>query len=135
MARGPLAVLASGARPLLLCCLAVAPLGLGVSVAPAADRPTTAVGVGAREYSLSLYRTQVRPGVVRFNLTNFGEDGHDLVVRTPAGRVAGRLPEIEGFGGRATLRVRLRRAGRYRLSCSIADHAKRGMKATLRVRR
>lgn len=44
--------------------------------------PTTSVGVGAREYRLAAYRTSVPRGTVRFNLANYGEDGHDLVVRT-----------------------------------------------------
>jgi hypothetical protein len=35
---------------------------------------------------------------------------------------------------RGVLRVRLRRHGRYTLVCLQADHARRGMRATLRVR-
>jgi len=109
-------------------------LALAAPATAAAPAPT-AVGVGAREFSLSLYRTSVKPGAVRFNLTNFGEDGHDLTVLGPGGRVAGHLEEVEGFGGRGALEVTLPKAGRYRLLCTIADHAKRGMRATLRVRR
>jgi len=107
----------------------------GAAPAPAAAPSPTAVGVGAREFSLSLYRTSVKPGAVRFNLTNYGEDGHDLAVIAPGGRVAAHLSEVEGFGGRGSVEVRLKRTGRYRLLCTVADHAQRGMKATLRVRR
>ena len=110
-------------------------LAAGAAPAPAAAPAPVAVGVGAREFSLSVYRTTVKPGSVRFNLTNFGEDGHDLTVLTPGGRVAAHLSEVDGFGGRGSVEVRLAKAGRYRLVCTVADHAQRGMKATLRVRR
>ena len=107
----------------------------GAAPAPAAAPAPTAVGIGAREFSFSVYRTTVKPGAVRFNLTNFGEDGHDLTVLAPGGRVAAHLTEVEGFGGRGSVEVRLTKAGRYRLLCTVADHAQRGMKATVRVRR
>lgn len=116
--------------------LLAAVLGAGAAApAPAAPVRTTAVGVGAREFSLSLYRPTVRPGTVAFNLTNFGEDRHNLVVTGPGGKVAGALAPVRGAGGRGRLEVRLARPGRYTLLCTIADHARRGMKVTLRVKR
>jgi uncharacterized cupredoxin-like copper-binding protein len=45
--------------------------------------------------------------------------------------VLARTAEIAA-GGRATLRVRLG-AGTYRLRCDVADHARRGMRARIRV--
>lgn len=119
----------------LLALLLALLLAGGAAPAPAAAPSPTAVGVGAREFSLSLYRTTVEPGTVRFNLTNFGEDGHDLTVVAPGGRVAAHVAEVKGAGGRGSVEVRLAKAGRYRLLCTVADHAQRGMKATLRVRR
>ena len=119
--------------PVVLSLLAAAG-GAAPSPAPAAERGPVAVGIAAREFSLSLYERTVRPGRVRFNLTNFGEDGHDLVVLRPGGGVAGRLAEVPGGGGRGQLEVRLPRRGRYTLLCSIADHAARGMRVKLRVR-
>ncbi|ADB49533.1 cupredoxin domain-containing protein [Conexibacter woesei] len=92
---------------------------------------STAVGVSAREFRLTPYRTRVPAGEVRFNLTNFGEDAHDLVVRSASGRVVGRSAEVRA-GSRTVLRVRLRR-GSFRLSCDVADHARRGMRATLKA--
>lgn len=92
---------------------------------------STAVGVSAREFRLTPYRTRVPAGEVRFNLTNFGEDAHDLVVRSASGRVLGRSAEVRA-GARTVLRVRLGR-GSFRLSCDVADHAQRGMRATLKV--
>jgi len=94
---------------------------------------TTSVGVGAREYRLAAYRTSVPRGTVRFNLANYGEDGHDLVVRTRGGRELARTGEVRA-GKRATLQLRLA-PGTYRLICDLADHEARGMRTTLKVTR
>ena len=42
--------------------------------------PTTPVGLGMREYRFSVYRAHVHAGAVAFNMTNFGEDAHNLRV-------------------------------------------------------
>jgi plastocyanin len=120
----------AAALGLALLALVLAPPG----TADARHRPpATAVGVGAREFRLSAYRTSVPRGTVRFNLTNYGEDGHDLVVRDASGRTLGRTGEVKA-GRRATLTLRLP-PGRYRLVCDLADHEARGMRTTLRVTR
>lgn len=98
----------------------------------AAAAPSAAVGVGLDEFTLGLYRTRVRPGVVRLNVTNNGEDPHDLAVRDRRRRTLARLPELAP-GTRRTLRVRLRRAGTYTLVCTLADHERLGMRAKLKV--
>ena len=103
--------------------------------APLAPAAPVAVGVSAREFSLSLYRVKVKPGPIRFNVTNFGEDGHDLQVIAPGGKVVAQVEEMKGFGGRGQVEARLSRPGTYRLLCTIADHERRGMHAKLRVRR
>jgi plastocyanin len=111
---------------------------LGAALAASADarrhaaRPTS-VGVSAREYRLAAYRTTVPKGLVRFNLTNYGEDGHDLVVETRDGRELGRTGEVKS-GKRWTLQLRLA-PGTYRLICDLADHEARGMVTSLRVTR
>ena len=94
----------------------------------------TAVGVAEREFRIAVYRRTVRPGTVRFNVRNYGEDAHNLVVQGPRGFRPAATPEIRS-GQRATLTVRLRRPGTYRLLCTTADHLARGMRATLKVRR
>ena len=93
----------------------------------------TPVGVGEREWRISLYRSRVPVGVVHLNARNFGEDGHDLSVRTRAGKVLKSLPELDP-GDTGTLRVRLRKPGRYVVFCSLAGHEARGMRAVLRVK-
>jgi plastocyanin len=111
-------------------CAAAAGAAPGTAQAPA---PGTAVGVSEREFTISPYRRQVPPGLVRFNIRNYGEDGHNLVVVSPRGRQLAASPEVEP-GGRHTLAVRLRGQGTYRLLCTQADHLRRGMAARLRVR-
>ena len=100
---------------------------------PVASQPATAVGVGEREWRIALYRSRVPTGRVTFNVRNFGEDGHDLAVRSASGRVLGALGEISP-GDTARLSVRLRKPGRYRIFCSLAGHEAKGMRALLRVR-
>jgi len=95
--------------------------------------PTTSVGISAREYRFAAYRTSAPHGVVRFNLANYGEDGHDLVVQTRGGRALGRTGEVRS-GKRTTLQLRLA-PGTYRLICDLADHEVRGMRTTFRVTR
>ncbi|MGN6187676.1 MAG: cupredoxin domain-containing protein [Conexibacter sp.] len=94
---------------------------------------STSVGVSAREFRLAAYRTSAPRGVVRFNLANYGEDGHDLVVQTGDGSDLGRTGEVKS-GRRATLTLRLA-PGTYRLVCDLADHEARGMRTTFRVTR
>lgn len=107
---------------------------LAASGAGAARSPrTTAVGVGAREFRLAAYRARVPRGTVRFNLANYGQDAHDLVVETRGGRVLGRTGEVRS-GRRATLALRLP-PGSYRLVCDLANHEALGMRTTIRVTR
>jgi hypothetical protein len=100
----------------------------------AAGHPPTAVGVGEREWRISLYRSEVPTGRVKLNVRNFGEDGHDLAIRTASGRVLGAIGEVRP-GRSATLSVRLRKPGRYRVFCSLEGHEAKGMRAVLRVKR
>ena len=108
---------------------ALALLALTLAAAPATGARGTAVGVSLHEFRIAIHRETVPTGRVRINVSNLGEDGHDLVVRRKA-RVVARLRELRP-GERATLRTRLRRPGRYRLVCTIADHEARGMRSML----
>jgi hypothetical protein len=108
---------------------AVLAVVLALAAAPA---PPARVQVVAKEFEYRLSRQTVRSGPALLQLANFGEDEHDLRLRRRGGTrtyaVAKALP-----GERGELSLRLR-PGRYRLWCSLADHAKRGMTAELRVR-
>lgn len=111
------------AAALAVACLAAA--------AFAQSQRSTAVGVSEREFRVAVYRATVPPGTVRFNVSNDGEDVHDLVVRARGGRTVARSGELRS-GERLVLSTRLA-AGTYRLVCEVADHAQRGMRATIRV--
>jgi plastocyanin len=115
-------------------CLVVAAV---VSVAGSASAvnatASTAVGVAEREWRIGVYRQVVPPGLVRLNVTNFGQDAHDLAVVAPGGRTLALTPEIRA-GRRHTLAVRLTRPGVYRLICTKPGHPALGMRGTLRVR-
>jgi plastocyanin len=106
-----------------------------LAAVPSAPAPSggTAVGVAQREFYITAYRHTVAPGLVRFNVRNFGEDTHNFVVRGPHGYLkAG--PDV-GSGDSMTLSVKLRRQGTYLLLCTRADHLRRGMKTKLVVRK
>ena len=108
---------------------------LVVAAVLAAAGPATPVGLGMREYRYSVYRSSVHAGTVAFNMTNFGEDAHNLRVSGPGGYRSAVSRDVEPFGGRLRFTVHLRRAGTYRLVCLKPGHAAKGMKATLRVTR
>jgi hypothetical protein len=98
-----------------------------------AAAPLSRVQVVALEFHYRLSRVRVPPGPVRIELANFGQDEHDLQLRRVGSTRVYRLPKALP-GHRQILTLRLK-PGLYRLSCSLADHAARGMRAQLRVRR
>ena len=99
-----------------------------------AASPTTSVGLGMREYRYSVYRSSVHAGTVAFNMTNFGEDAHNLRLTGPGGYRSAVSRDVEP-GGHLRFKVHLLRAGSYSLVCLKPEHAARGMKAKLRVTR
>jgi uncharacterized cupredoxin-like copper-binding protein len=91
------------------------------------------LGVSASEFHLTLSRASVKAGRVIVQLQNTGQDVHDLRLRRIGGKRTYSFP-VTSPGGRSTLALRLL-TGRYRLWCSVANHAQVGMRALLRVRR
>jgi plastocyanin len=107
---------------------------VGAAAAPMLGaRAPQRVQVTALEFEYRLSRLSVRQGPALIELVNYGEDEHDLMLRRVGGTHTWRLRKLLP-GARATLSVRLR-PGTYRLWCSVGDHAGRGMRATLRVKR
>ena len=123
-------------RPIAAACLAclVAAVGFAGGAAARPSAHATSVGVAEREYRIAVYRRSVSPGPVRFNVRNFGEDAHDLTVTDARGNVLAASGEI-GSDKRETVAARLTKPGRYTLLCLKLDHAARGMRATVVVRR
>ena len=95
--------------------------------------PLSRVQVVAIEFHYRLSRVHVPAGEVRIELANFGQGEHDLRLRRIGSTKVYKLPSALP-GQRQTLSARLV-PGLYRLKCTLADHAARGMRAELRVRR
>jgi hypothetical protein len=91
------------------------------------------LGVSATEFHLTLSRASVKAGRVIIQLQNEGEDVHDLRLRRIGGKRTYAFP-VTSPGGRSTRTIRVL-PGRYRLWCSLANHAQLGMRTVLRVRR
>jgi hypothetical protein len=91
------------------------------------------VQVGADEFRYSLSRQTIKAGPAIVQLVNYGEDEHDLRLRRIGGIRVYRIGKV-GPGGVDELEARFL-PGRFTLWCSLADHRKRGMSATLVVRR
>jgi plastocyanin len=103
------------------------------ALATAALNAAVPVGVGAREYRFGVYRASVPAGAVRFNVHDYGEDAHNLMVLGPKGYRSPVSPDVVP-GQTLAFRVRLQQPGRYTLICVKAGHAAQGMKAAIRVR-
>lgn len=89
--------------------------------------------VTATEWHLAPSRTVVAHGTVIVQLSNRGQDGHDLVLRRLGRRPTTRRIAETAAGGLTTAHLRLS-PGRWRLYCSVPGHRAAGMRATLRVR-
>ena len=87
------------------------------------------VQVTAVEYSFALSRTTVPAGKVILEFVNRGQDEHNLNVATGEGSLAGWFADTPARGVRD--QAFELRSGTYTLFCSLPEHAKKGMKATL----
>ena len=99
-----------------------------VALLPAPAR----VQVSAEEFRYSLSRQSIVAGPAVVQLVNYGGDEHDLRLRRAGGTrtyVVGRARP----GATNELEARFL-PGRFTLWCSLADHRRRGMTATLVVR-
>ena len=108
---------------------------MGFVLAAVLAASPTSVGLGMREYRYSVYRSSVHAGTVAFNMTNFGEDAHNLRISGPGGYRSAVSRDVEPGGGHLRFVVHLRRAGTYTLVCLKPGHEAKGMKAKLRVTR
>ncbi len=101
-------------------------------VVPAqAAAPLARVQVVAVDFQYRLSRARILAGPVRIELVNLGEDEHDLKLQRVGGSKIYQLPGTLP-GQRRALTLWLK-PGIYRIWCAMADHAMRGMRATLRV--
>jgi hypothetical protein len=91
------------------------------------------IQIGADEFSYSLSRQSIKAGPAIVQLVNYGEDEHDLRLRRTGGTRTYRIGKVRP-GGLGELEARFL-PGRFTLWCSLADHRRRGMTATLFVRK
>ena len=89
--------------------------------------------VSADEFRYTLSRQSIKAGPAVVQLVNYGEDEHDRRLRRAGGTRVYRIG-VARPGGVRELETRLL-PGRFVLWCSLADHRRRGMTATLVVRR
>ena len=111
--------------------LIIVALACAGSLPAQAAAPLARVQVVAVEFHYRLSRVRIPAGPARIELVNFGQDEHDLRLQRVGGTAVYQLPKTLP-GERRILTLRLK-PGLYRLSCSMADHADRGMRANLRV--
>lgn len=90
------------------------------------------VQIGADEISYALSRQSIKAGPAIVQLVNYGEDEHDLRMQRNGGTRVYRIGNVRP-GKLGELEARFL-PGRFTLWCSLADHRKRGMSATLIVR-
>jgi plastocyanin len=95
----------------------------------------SSVGITEVEYAVTPSHLNLAAGPVRISIANRGMDDHDLTITTDAGTPVAYVyvpAAVDGAPGRATL-SRTLAPGRYRLYCSLFDHAARGMVAYVQV--
>ena len=114
---------------------------LGVLVAAYGAAPalagTSFVGVSnglGDEFSFTLSRTEVKPGLATIEYVNTGEDPHNLKLKRKGSRRVFKIGEkAPGEIGRIT--TDLKADSKYVLWCSLPEHRSRGMEARLEVKR
>jgi plastocyanin len=95
--------------------------------------PPARVQVVAREFSFALSRQTIRAGAAIVELSNGGQDAHDLRMQRVGGRRVYVWPTTPA--GEIADRTFTLLPGRYRLWCSTANHRALGMVATLLVKK
>jgi plastocyanin len=114
--------------------LAAAALLAAVVAGSSAQASTySAVQATGTEFHLNLSRSHVKPGKLRVEFVNFGEDDHDLAITRKSTGTVTKL-NIVHPGDTAAITMPARR-GTYVLWCTISDHKAKGMRAVLRVKR
>ncbi len=89
------------------------------------------LGVSAHDFYFVLSKRELSSGEETIELSNQGQDAHNLHIETAGGGTELELPETQKEG-HASAEVDLA-PGTYRLFCSLPEHAEKGMETTLVV--
>ena len=95
--------------------------------------PPARVQVVAQEFRYTLSRQTIKAGWAIVELSNGGQDAHDLRMQRVGGARVYAWPNVQA--GKVADETFKLLPGRYRLWCSVANHRALGMQATLVVRR
>jgi plastocyanin len=93
--------------------------------------PPARVQVLAQEFRYTLSRQTIKAGRAIVELRNGGEDAHDLRMRRAGGTRVYAWPNVQA--GEVVDKAFKLLPGTYALWCSVANHRKLGMRATLVV--
>ena len=108
--------------------------GLALALAaPATAAAPARLLVGAKEFRLTLSRASIKAGPAIIQLANYGEDDHNLRLQRIGGKRIYQIATVSPGADVGELEAKLV-AGKYKLWCSLADHAARGMRVTLVVK-
>ena len=109
--------------------------GLAIALAaPATAAAPARLLVGAKEFRLTLSRASIKAGPAIIQLANYGEDDHDLRLQRIGGTRVYMIATVSPGANVGELDAKLL-PGKYKLWCSLADHATRGMRVTLTVQK
>ena len=103
----------------------------GVSSSPPASPSGQHVQVALTDFQISPAQISVHRGAIVLQVTNRGKTPHNLTLRTPAGSIVGRTPDLAP-GRSAALPLDLA-AGTYTSFCSLPGHESLGMRETVTV--
>lgn len=92
----------------------------------------SAVQATGREFRVTLSKKTVKPGTLRIEFVNFGEDDHDLAITRKGTAYTRTMNELRPKE-RDVETFNVRR-GTYIFWCTIDNHKGLGMRATLRVK-
>jgi uncharacterized cupredoxin-like copper-binding protein len=118
-------------RTLVLLAASTAAGALVFAIAPFAGARTaaqtaTTVKVTAKDFRFVLSRKSAPHGTVVFAVTNKGPTKHDF-------KIAGKKTPLLKKGGKATLRVTLKKGRKYSYICTVPGHAALGMKGVFKA--
>jgi uncharacterized cupredoxin-like copper-binding protein len=96
------------------------------SATPGVEQATSRITVTMTEFKFKLSKQRVPTGTVIFTVKNKGKIPHDF-------KIYGKKTKLIAPGKSATLRVTIRKKGRFGYVCTVSGHARLGMKGRLAV--